>query len=51
MLHDFNNDFFCTSDLTPKKNVGTQNKNNCVGKTGLLNNNSVSYLFTEKYLQ
>lgn len=50
MLCDFNNDFFCTSDLTLKKNVGVQTKNNCL-KTDLLNNNDVCYLFTEKYLQ
>lgn len=47
LLYDFNNDFFCTSDLTLKKNVGIQTKNNCL-ETGLLINNSASYLFTEK---
>lgn len=47
MLHYF----VCTSDLTLKKNVGIQNKNNCIWKICLLNYNSITYLFTEKYLQ
>lgn len=33
------------------KSYAYENRSNCVWKIDLLNNNSISYVFTEKYLQ